>query len=177
MVFEMTENYNVVAPLMLACVLAFSVSRLLRPDSIYASSQRQKAATDPRLATAQDLLRTDSITVRPGQSIGDVEQRLVDSRWRHVYVIDAHDVFLGAIALHDLVGLLKTHDAAAPWPQALLQPEYPRLRATMSLWEVLEVFEAHPGERLPVLDGGGHLLGHVAKTDLVLMLRDRLAVS
>jgi CIC family chloride channel protein len=177
MVFEMTENYNVVAPLMLACVLAFSVSRLLRPDSIYASSQKQKAATDPRLATAQDLLRTDSMTVRPGQSIAEVEQRLVESRWRHVYVVDAQGVFLGAIALHDLAGLLKTHDAGAPWPASLLQPDYPRLRAAMPLWEVLEVFEAHPGERLPVLDGGGRLLGHLAKTDLVLMLRDRLAIS
>jgi CIC family chloride channel protein len=177
MVFEMTENYNVVAPLMLACVLAFSVSRLLRPDSIYASSQKQKAATDPRLATAQDLLRTDSMTVRPGQSIAEVEQRLVESRWRHVYVVDAQGVFLGAIALHDLAGLLKTHDASAPWPPSLLQPDYPRLRAAMPLWEVLEVFEAHPGERLPVLDGGGRLLGHLAKTDLVLMLRDRLAIS
>lgn len=178
MVFEMTENYNVVAPLMLACVLAFSVSRLLRPDSIYASSQKQKAATDPRLATAQDLLRTDSMTVHPGQSIAQVEERLIESRWRHVYVVDAQGRFLGAIAMHDLAGLLKTpHDPRAPWPAALLQADYPRLRVTMPLWEVLEVFEAHPGERLPVLDGSGHLLGHLAKTDLVLMLRDRLAIS
>src|SRR3569623_3120115 len=44
-VIEMTENYTIVAPLMLACVLAYSVSRLLRPASIYASSQRAKAAT------------------------------------------------------------------------------------------------------------------------------------
>jgi CIC family chloride channel protein len=178
MVFEMTENYTVVAPLMLACVLAFSVSRLLRPDSIYASSQRQKAATDPRLATAQDLMRTDSITVLPGQSIEDVEKRLVESRWRHVYVVDAQHRFVGAIAMHDLAGLLKgPHEAQSPWPSTLLQAGYPRLYANMPLWEVLGVFEAHPGERLPVLDAAGHLLGHLAKTDLVLMLRDRLAIS
>ena len=178
MVFEMTENYNVVAPLMLACVLAFSVSRLLRPDSIYASSQRQKAMTDPRLAIAQDLLRTDSMTVKPGESIEEVESRLIESRWRHVYVVDARKHFQGAIAMHDLAGLLKTpHDPAAAWPATLLQSDYPRLYATMPLWEVLGVFEAHPGERLPVLDADGRLLGHVAKTDLVLMLRDRLAIS
>lgn len=178
MVFEMTENYNIVAPLMLACVLAYSVSRLLRPDSIYASSQRQKAATDPRLATARELLRPDSVSVRPGQSIEELERRLVDSRWRHAYVTDAQKRFQGAIAMHDLVGLLKApHDPRSPWPATLLQAGYPRLYANMPLWEVLGVFEAHPGERLPVLDDGGCLLGHVAKTDLVLMLRDRLAIS
>ncbi|HTH79603.1 MAG TPA: ClcB-like voltage-gated chloride channel protein [Ramlibacter sp.] len=178
MVFEMTENYTVVAPLMLACVLAFSVSRLLRPDSIYASSQKQKAATDPRLITARDLLRTDSCTTTPASSIEDVERSLLESRWRHVYVVDGEKIFLGAIAMHDLAGLLKApHDPKGPWPRELLQANYPRLRLAMPLWEVLEVFEAHPGERLPVLDDSGHLAGHLTKTDLVLMLRDRLAIS
>jgi Mg/Co/Ni transporter MgtE len=95
-----------------------------------------------------------------------------------VYVVDPSGKFLGAIAMHDLAGLLKSpHDPRAPWPDQLLQPNYPRLADTMPLWEVLQVFEAHPGERLPVLDASGRLLGHVAKTDLVLMLRDRLAIS
>ncbi|HVZ46677.1 MAG TPA: ClcB-like voltage-gated chloride channel protein [Ramlibacter sp.] len=178
MIFEMTENYGIVAPLMLACVLAFSFSRLIRPDSIYASSQRAKAVADPRVATARDLVRDESITVVPGDSIEAVEQRLVESRWRHVYVVDAGRVFLGAIAMHDLVGLLKeAHDAGAPWPPQLLQSGYPRLAMDMPLWEVLRVFEDHPGERLPVLDAAGRLAGHIAKTDLVLMLRDQVAVA
>ena len=178
MVFEMTENYTVVAPLMLACVLAYSVSRLLRPESIYASSQRAKAATDPRVATARDLMRPESVTVRPGDSIATLEARLLESRWRHVYVVDAQGHFAGAIAMHDLAGLLKVpHEDNGPWPATLLKADYPRLALDMPLWEVLQVFEAHPGERLPVLDASGRLAGHVAKTDLVLMLRDRLAIG
>jgi chloride channel protein, CIC family len=178
MVFEMTENYKLVAPLMLAGVLAFSLSRLLRPESVYASSQRAKAATDPRLTTASDLLRTDSPTVQPGDSIELVESRLLESRWRHVYVVDGERHFLGAISLHDLAAWLKRpHDRQAPWPQELLQAGYARLTPDLPLWEMLGSFEAHPGERLPVLDATGRLLGHVAKTDLVLMLRDRLAIS
>lgn len=178
MVFEMTENYSIVAPLMLACVLAYSVSRLLRPASIYASSQRAKAATDPRVATASDLLRPESYTAQAGDTLEQVEKRLIESRWRHVYVVDAQGIFQGAISMHDLALYLKeSHDPASPWPESLLRRDYPRLALDMPLWEVLRVFEAHPGERLPVLDATGRLAGHLAKTDLVLMLRDRLAVG
>jgi CIC family chloride channel protein len=178
MIFEMTESYAIVAPVMLAGVLAFSVSRLLRPDSIYASSQKAKAATDPRVATAGDLLRPGSNTVQPGDSLAVAEKRLLESRWRHVYVVTEDARFLGAISLHDLAALLKQpYDPAAPWPPQLLHADYPRLALDMPLWEVLGVFEAHPGERLPVLDTAGRLVGHVAKTDLMLMLRDRLAIA
>ncbi|WP_427911454.1 ClcB-like voltage-gated chloride channel protein [Ramlibacter sp. MMS24-I3-19] len=178
MIFEMTENYTVVAPLMLACVLAYSVSRLLRPDSVYASSDHERAAADPRLAVAADLLHTGTPSVRPGQSLEQVELALLDSRWRHVYVVDAQGRFLGAISMHDLAARLKQpHDPAMPWPADLLQADYPRLRQDMPLWGVLGVFERHAGERLPVIDVDGRLVGHLAKTDLVLMLRDRLAIS
>jgi CIC family chloride channel protein len=178
MIFEMTGTYAVVAPLMLACVVAFSAARLLRPESVYASSQKARSATEPRLATARDLLRGDSLTIRPGQSIGEVERRLLESRWRNIYVVDEGGVFRGAISMHDMAVLLKApHDAGQPWPPALLQAQYPRLRDDMPLLEVVGVFEAHPGERLPVVDHAGVLLGHVAKTDLVLMLRDRLAIA
>jgi len=35
----------------------------------------------------------------------------------------------------------------------------------------MEIFAGHPGERLPVLDDTGRLLGYLTKTDLVLMFR------
>ena len=178
MIFEMTGNYSVVVPLMLACVIAYSLSKFLRPQSVYASSERERVATDPRLAIARDLMRTDLCVTHPGESIEQLESRFLESRWRHVYVVDGTGRFLGAVAMHDLAVVLKSpHSGKDRWPMSLLKADYPRLRDDMPLWEVLGVFEQHPGERLPVLDTEAQLLGHVAKTDLVLMLRDRVAVS
>lgn len=178
MLFEMTASYGVVAPLMLACVLAFSVSRFLRPASIYATSRAREAAVVPRLATAGALMRRENMTIRPGEPVAELEARFLAGRWRHTYVVDDAGHFLGAIALHDFTALLKApHEPGEPWPGSLVISGYPRLRQDMPLWEVLDAFTGHPGERLPVVDGEGRLTGHVAKTDLVLMLRDRLAVG
>jgi CIC family chloride channel protein len=178
MIFEMTENYGVVVPLMLACVLGYYISRVLRPASIYAKAQSSKAAHAPQLTMARDLMRTDSPWVRPGQSIREVEEVFARNRWPHLYVVDGDRQFLGSIPVMDLAPLLKvTRDENAPWPPQLLRKEHPRVSDVTPLWQVLETFAKHPGERLPVVDADGQLLGHVTKTDLVLMLRERLAIG
>jgi CIC family chloride channel protein len=92
-------------------------------------------------------------------------------------VLDAEGRFLGAISLHDLAPLLRDPAAAGRWPAELLREDYPRVHDTTPSWQVLETFATHAGERLPVLDADDRLLGHVTKTDLVLMFRERLAAS
>jgi CIC family chloride channel protein len=177
MIFEMTENYGVVVPLMLACVLGYYVSRVLRPKSIYASGNPGFAHA-PALSMAADLVRSDSATIRQGQSLRELEDVFLRCRWPHVYVLDDDGHFLGAIAMHDLAPLVKQPPPEdSPWPATLLRADYPRVRETTPIWQVMETFATHPGERLPVLDTLGRLKGHVTKTDLVLMFRDQLAVS
>ncbi len=173
MIFEMTENYGVVVPLMLSCVLGYFISRGLRADSIYSSAR--VAAPSPRLAIAADVLRTDSATVRVGQSVRELEEVFLRYRWQNLYVIDGLGKFVGAISLHDMAPLLRDPSPEAGWPARLLRTDYPRVNDVTPSWQVLETFAKHPGERLPVLDGQGRLLGHVTKTDFVLMFRELLS--
>ena len=151
---------------------------MLRPAPIYAKAQRNNAAHAPALMMARDLVRLDSPTVHPGQTLRQLEEVFVKWRRPHVYVLDQQDRFVGAVAVHDLGPLLKAGgDSNAAWPASLLRADYPRVEDTTPLWQVLETFAKHPGERLPVLGEDGRLLGYVTKTDLVLMLGERLAIG
>jgi chloride channel protein, CIC family len=172
MIFEMTENYGVVVPLMLACVVGFFISRALRPESIYSAARA--TLPDPKLAIAADFLRTGSATVRVGQGLREIEEVFLRHRWQHVYVLDAGGKFTGAISLYDMAPLLRDAGDQTGWPGQLVRADYPRVYDVTPSWQVLESFAAHAGERLPVLDSQGRLLGHVTKTDLVLMFRERL---
>jgi chloride channel protein, CIC family len=172
MIFEMTENYGVVVPLMLACVVGFFISRALRPESIYSAARA--TLPDPKLAIAADFLRTGSATVRVGQGLREIEEVFLRHRWQHVYVLDAGGKFTGAISLYDMAPLLRDAGDRTGWPGQLVRADYPRVYDVTPSWQVLESFAAHAGERLPVLDSQGRLLGHVTKTDLVLMFRERL---
>lgn len=177
MLFEMTESYSVVVPLMAACVLAYTISRVLHARSIYASGAG-RAQHAPMLAMASDLLCPDPAVIGLGASVGELAALFQRRRWQHVYVVDGEGVFAGAVSLHDFAPLLAAGAAlGAPWPSALLRADYPRVRDTAPAWQVMETFTTHPGERLPVLDGAGHLLGYLTKTDLVLLFRDPVAGS
>jgi CIC family chloride channel protein len=95
-----------------------------------------------------------------------------------VYVVDGDQRFVGAVPMLDLAPVLKsTQDDQAPWPASLVRVDYPRVLDTTPLWQVLETFARHPGERVPVLDAAGRLLGHITKTDIVLMFRERLGTA
>jgi CIC family chloride channel protein len=171
MLFEMTASYGIVVPLMAACVLGYSVSRLLRDRSIYASAN----GTVPHAAVltmASDLLRSDPPVIKIGQSMLELEQVFLRRRWQHVYVIDEGAAFRGAVSLHDLgPAFSAASDPSQPWPTQLLQTDYPHVPSNAALWQVLETFAKHPGERLPMLDQAGRLSGYLTKTDLMLMFR------
>ncbi len=174
MIFEMTENYGVVVPSMLACVLAYSISRTLRRDSIY-SEAAGSALPTPVLTLASDFLHPQCPTVRTDATLAELEAMFLRYRWQHVYVVGPDQQFLGAIPLYDVAAL--RHDAGQaerPWPGRLLRADYPRVRSDTPVWQVLEAFSQHSGERLPVLDAEGRLTGHVTKSDLVLMFREKL---
>ena len=177
MMFEMTQSYSLVVPLMASCVAGYSVSQALRSRSIYAVSAGH-AAPAPTLTVAADLLHGDPPCIRPGQTLGELEAVFQQRRWQHTYVVDAGGHFLGAISLHDFRLALEAATARdTPWPPGLLRADYLRVSLDTPAWNVLETFVRHPGERLPVLEPDGRLAGYIVKSDLVMLCREFLATA
>jgi CIC family chloride channel protein len=174
MLFEMTASYALMLPLMLACVLAYWVSVVLRPDSIY-SGTAGKAPPAPAVSIARQLMRVDTEAVMETASRADVEQCFLKLRRPHVYVTDIYGHFIGAVSVHDFMpGDAKESADSRKW-QAVLRRDFPTVIDVAPVWQVMEAFSRHPGERLPVIDNGRRLCGYVTKTDLMLMFRERLS--
>jgi CIC family chloride channel protein len=93
-----------------------------------------------------------------------------------VYIVDADGKFCGAVSVHDFAPWLRSGvDADAKLPPDLLLKDYARVTPDMSLGLVLEAFSGHSGERLPLVDEQGKLLGFLSKTDLILLLGESVA--
>lgn len=177
MIFELTLDYQIILPLMLACVLAYYIALRIEPRSIYSESVKRKGGGrfSARLVdlTIRDLMKRNPVAVRPNDGFTVIAERFLANRFNYLYVTNDRDRFLGAISLHDIKNSLQDPALARVVIAAdLLDSEFPMITVDAGLSDVFGVLGRHPGERLPVLDNerDRKLVGSLAKTDLMLAL-------
>jgi CIC family chloride channel protein len=185
MIFELTLDYQIILPLMLACVVAYYASVSIEKRSIYAEALKRKGAGDYRLQLAElhvrDLMKPNPLSVEPTARFAEIGEKFIASAVNYLYVID-HGRFVGAVALHDIKRYLNSPDLAAlVIAEDIARVPFPTVPPGASLAEALDRFAHHDGERLPVVgnSGEGELLGSISKTDVILALAGstRTAIS
>ena len=111
MVFEISLDYSLMPPLMLACVVSILVARRLHPESIYTEPLRRKGlvvrqeSTDPGAATERtvgDLMRAPVAPVRENATLKEIADRFLTSANNFLPVVDAKQQLVGVVALQDL---------------------------------------------------------------------------
>jgi CIC family chloride channel protein len=156
------------------------VSRLLREDSVYASSLRRQHDIRPKRPLSDfrigELVKPDRPSLAPDVTLAVLAEAFAAHRVQYLYVTDGAKRFLGAVSLHEVARRIGQGTAGtAVTARDLLIPDFARLRPDMSIGEALTIFARHHGERLPVVAAevqGGTLLGSVSKTDLLFLMQD-----
>ena len=181
MIFELTLDYQIILPLMLACVVGYYTSVKIEKRSIYAEALKRKGAGDYAKQLAElhvrDLMKPNPLTISPTTGFSEIAEKFIATRFNYLYV--TYDgSFLGAVSLHDIKNYLNTPELAKVVIAGdLLRDSFPLVRANASLIEALERFSRHDGERLPVVSHDRHLVGSIAKTDVILALAGSTARS
>jgi CIC family chloride channel protein len=181
LIFEMTLDYEVVLPLMLACVTGHYVARIYRRgESVYTRSLRSKERGDGeewRLRQISALIRPPGWLLRREQLLSAALERAPARSGPCAYVLDEQQQLVGQLDLGALTRATRASppDAAATVGQ-LMQPPPPMLTAEMLLGDALDVFIEHRCKRLPVVSGHWSpvLLGEVSRHDVLLALQDRM---
>jgi chloride channel protein, CIC family len=174
MIFELTLDYQIILPLMLACVMGYYTSDKIEKRSIYAEALKRKGAGDYAKQLAElhvrDLMKPNPLTILLTTGFSEIAEEFIATRFNYLYVTD-DGRFLGAISWHDIKSYLNTPELAKVVIAGdLLLDSFPVVRASASLTEALERFSHHHGERLPVVSHDRHLVGSIAKTDVILAL-------
>jgi len=108
--FEMTDNYRIILPLMFAVVVAHLMASTLQEDSIYSIKLRRKGAMNaPRkelgvldLLLVTDAMTMDYETVRPEMHIDALAEAARGGRTRSWLVVDGEERLVGVVTETDL---------------------------------------------------------------------------
>lgn len=177
-VFEMTLDYGIVLPLMLGCVVAWSVVRGLGASSLYEAARAKAHSGEgeaplARRVTVRALLKPVALSLTEEASFDELERAFAAQRVHSLFVTDADGRLLGAVSLHELSRAQADPELSRSIrARDLVRYDFPWIERDATLAEALTAFVSAEGELLPVIDGhGGHMLvGAITKTDLMLSL-------
>jgi CIC family chloride channel protein len=173
MIFEMTLSYQVMLPLMLACVIAYFLSRAVGGMPMYEITARRQRDEQARLR----LSATQMIElVKPAETVLPLHARMAEMLAmferhpvKYLYVVDDAGRYQGVVALRDLVAVPEDGRAGMQAGDFVRRDVLPLVTPEMALADAYRQFLVHHGERLPVVQSLADplLLGVVYKTALL----------
>ncbi len=159
-VFELTGDYSIILPLMLAVVVATGVSRRLSPSSIYTLKLKRRGIDIERPALAVPMqgvlvgsvMRAAPQAVRQETTLPELAARFADAWENALPVVDDDGSLLGVVTAADI-----QRDAAdgTEADAGSLAQSVPALYADQEVADAIDLLAEGDREGLPVLAAGG----------------------
>jgi len=187
MVFELSLNYSLMPPLMLACAVATLVARRIHRESVYTEPLRRKgldlARESPYVGAATektvgDLMRAPVPPVRENTAFKQLAERFLTSPNNFLPVVDEQQRFLGVVALHDLKEYLNAgQELNSIIASDVMRPPPPLLTPDQRLADVLPVLLNSELRNVPVVNNAVEfrLLGSVGRAEALGVLSEAIS--
>jgi chloride channel protein, CIC family len=191
LLLDMTQDYQIALPAMIAIVTALVVSRSLEHESIDTYRLAREGKTleigRERLVLTQvpveSVMTHDPVVVHADAPLTAILQAAGETAQTTLPVVDDAGELVGLIVTHDLVAMLGSQADVAGLVNAydICRHNCPVVSSDSNLDEAAQLMESEGLEELPVVDGAGgprarHLAGVVARKDIGQVL-NRMAVS
>jgi CIC family chloride channel protein len=176
--FEMTGDYNIILPLMLATVLSTLISRLLSSESIYTLKLTRRGI---HLEQGQDVdvmqgvtigeaMSTDTHAIAPDMPLVELADEFARTHHHGFPVVDGAGDLVGVVSIRDLEQALSAGtldgksvaDIATTDALLIAYPDEP-------MWKALKQLGTRDVGRLPVVqaEGSRQLVGMIRRQDIV----------
>ena len=187
MIFEMSLNYSIMPPLMLACVISTLVARRIHPESIYTEPLRRKgvelqresthvgAATE---STVGDILRPPVPPLQENTPFREIADRFISQTYNFLPVVDKKGHLLGVVALQDLKEWLNAdHELSSVIAYDVMRPPPTCLTPVQKLTDVLPLLLASEVRNVPVVNNLSEckLIGTIARSEALSLLSEAIS--
>ena len=174
-VFELTRDYDVVLPLMLATVIADIVYSAVNDDSLMTEKLRRRGlhvgrhyAVDPFMSTRVDEIMTTHVATMPaGSTVGDARSRFARGGHGAYPLIDESSRLVGIVSRGDVLGI--EADDTEPL-MGYASKDVITVTPTDRAHAALRLMIDESVEHLPVM-ADGSLVGICTRSDLLKVRR------
>jgi CIC family chloride channel protein len=181
MIFEMTADYDIVLPLMLACVSGHYTAKVYRRgESVYHAAltrtDYERGEDDWRLRTVEALVKPAAAVVSRSTTLAKMVEQLPARPIERAYVTDGDDL-IAWVDPRQILERMQKGELSGDQPVGLVANAVTFvLTPDMSLCAALDGFLRERATVLPVTTGQWRsaLVGEVARHDVLLAIQDRL---
>ena len=177
-VFELTNDYNIILPLMITCIISTILSSKLSRESIYTLKLllrdiHIKEGTETNIMESilvKDVYTKEYDQISISDNFSKVVNKIIRGRGPEFPVIDKKDNLRGIISMYDIKDYLFEKDSLSSLLIAkdLTIPNYTYLVGDDHSQKALDLMAAHDLEGLPVVisDNSKELIGMVWRKDI-----------
>jgi CIC family chloride channel protein len=177
MIFEQTDSYSIILPLMLVCIVSNFVARRIKAEPLHLDALRRRGVvlpTDPEAAVMKsvrvaDVMHDDVEAVHERDPFSKVVEYFLSTPRSTLYVTADERRFVGAISLHAIKDVLSGGHGLEGVLAADLAEPFETVTPNESLADVMERFWRQHAARLPVLqdEDSRRLVGWISQRDLI----------
>jgi len=178
--FELTRDYELILPMMVACVTSVVIAGRLSPDTIYTLKLRRRGIDLDAREAPLSRVRVDSVmtreveTLRVDTPLREILHQVETSHHSGFPVVDEHGALVGLVTYAELRDATRVGAAEAGFIIAsdIMRPFDPTIRPDANLEEAVQKMRNAGVRRLPVVaeGDGGKLLGILTNHDVVTTL-------
>jgi CIC family chloride channel protein len=180
MIFEITQDYQILVPLMVANMLSFAISKRVQPVPIYHALLQQDhvhlplpATQAAAVRTARHVMQVDVPLIPPGASVEQAWETAVE-QGAPGYLIGTRDRLVGAVS-HRQLGDARISGRAADPVGSIVDPSFVHAHPDQPIDVVLERFAQSEGI-LPVVSRADvHRLEGVVTAESIRTFTERLS--
>jgi CIC family chloride channel protein len=160
--FELTRDYRVILPVMIAGVVALAVAQRVEPSSIYTLKLLRRGirfglGAELRILkqiVVRDIARAEAVIVRPDDPADELVRLGRERAVADFVVADDEGRYVGMVTGEDLrIALLESEAVPLLLVSELLRDDLPVVGLDETLDTVLEKFAGHHSACLPVVGG------------------------
>lgn len=188
MIFEISLNYSLMPPLMIACAVATLVSKSLHRDNVYTAPLKTGAEVEmydtqvvgkATQKTVGDLMQDPVLPVRETATLRQIGERFLRGTFNHIPVVDTDNQLLGMVLLQDLKEHLNdSNELQLVIALDVMRPPDCMLTPGQNLMHILPLLMRTELRNLPVVNSFREkkLLGSLSRMEALDALAETVAL-